>query len=202
MNENQLTVSKIINGLIIYIAASFLASIFSTIDDWSSMASSFYGDDSSVDAIGVIAMLAYLAVIYGVYLYYTGLQQLSLVLDPVGAAAAKNLSYGALLMMIAAALNAIGVFVPFVGSILSGLCLIAAFVLNILGYANLQKSQTFNALGVAGAKQLYMGFILAIIAVCVGWIPLIGWIAAFVLNILYWVYLFVGWGKIRASMVE
>lgn len=200
MNENQLTVSKIINGLIIYIVASFLTSIFSSVSSLSDGASFLSGEVPSIGALDIIVVIVNIAVIYGIYLYYQGLQGLAVKLDPVGSAAAKNLSYGAMLMMIAALFSAIGVFVPIFASVIAGLCLIAAFILNILGYANLQKSTTFNELGTAGAKQLYMGFVFAIIAVCVGWIPLIGWVAAFVLNILYWVYLFLGWGKIRTSM--
>lgn len=207
MNGTQQSISAIIKGLGIYIILSIVVSIFAIVGTVSSgfdMVSSAAsgGNLFSIGFIDIISILLDLGVIYGLYVYYTGLQQFACTLDPVGATAAKNLSYGALLMMIASGLGVIGVFVPIIGGVIAILCLIAAFVLNIMGYSALQKSTSLNELGVAGAKQLYMGFIFAIIAACCFWIPIIGWIGAPVLNILYWVYLFKGWGKIRASFAQ
>lgn len=207
MNETQQSISTIIKGLGIYIIASIVASIFGVFDSLSSgvdMISSMASGDSpfALGFVDIMAILLDLCVIYGLYVYYTGLQKFAPSLDAVGSAASKNLSYGALLMMIAAGLDLIGVFVPIIGSVVAVICLIAAFILNIMGYSSLQQSSSLNELGTAGAKQLFMGFIFAIIAGAIGWIPVIGWIAAFVLNILYWVYLFKGWGKIRASFAQ
>lgn len=206
MNEIQQRISKIISGLAIYIILSITAAIVTTISVISAgaiaLAAIGSGDASVIGALGVVGIInlvAYIGIIYGLFVYYTGLKLFAPSLDTVGENAVKNLSYGALLMMIASLCAATGLFIPFVGSIISLLCSVAAFILNILGYSALQKSETLNELGKSGAKQLYIGFILAIIAVCVGWIPLIGSIAALVLNIMYWVYLFQGWGKIRTS---
>lgn len=207
MNETQQSISTIIKGLGIYIIVSIAVTIFGVIDSLSSgvsMISAMATGDNpfSLGFIDILSILLDLGVIYGLYIYYTGLQKFAPSLDAVGSAACKNLSYGALLLMIAAGLDLIGVFVPIVGSVISGLCLIAAFILNIIGYSSLQKSGSLNALGIAGAKQLFMGFVFAIIAACCFWIPVIGWLGSPVLYILYWVYLFKGWGKIRASFAQ
>lgn len=215
MNQIQQSVSTIIRGLAIYIITSIAASIVAIIVALTAgvalvAAAAGGASDGAVAAlalggigtVGIISLIVSLGVIYGLYIYYKGLQLFAPALDAVGSAAAKNLSIGALLMLIATIFSAIGIFIPIFAWLISALCMIAAFILNILGYSALQKSETLNELGTAGARQLFMGFVFAIIATVCMIIPVVGWIAAFVLNILYWVYLFKGWAKIRASFAQ
>lgn len=90
-------------------------------------------------------------------------------------------------------------FFEIIGSVIAVILMIIAFILNIMGYSNLKKSSSLEPEGVVGAQKLFMGFVFAIIAGALGWIPLIGWIIALVFNILYWVYIFKGWKAIQIS---
>ncbi len=207
MNSIQLSVSKILKGLTIYIVCAFAAAIVGVIAVLSSagalISAIATGDpEGLMGAIGIWGILSIvigLGTIFGLFLQYGGLKAFASELDSVGKSAANLIAVGVLLMIITQFLGILGVFVPLVTGLISILCSIAAFVLNIIGYSSLQKSSSFNELGTAGAKQLFMGFIFAIIAVVCAFIPLIGAIAALVLNILYWVWMFKGWGKIKAS---
>lgn len=206
-NSTQ-SVTTVIKGLTIYIVASIVSSVVKIIavlmNLGTIMCAASTGDmGGAIASLGftaIITLIVGLAVLYGIWLYYSGLQQFAPELDEVGTKAVGNLSNAALLMLIAQILTMVGIFVPIIGSVIAMILVIIAFVLNIVGYSALRNSASLNSLGQDGAKQLFTGFICAIIAVCVSWIPVLGWIAAIVLNILYWVYLFKGWGKIRQSL--
>lgn len=216
MNEIQQKISKIIRGLTIYIIASITTSIVTTISMTSIKLSVVDGESTLVALFvgGIINFVIFTSVIYGLIIYYTGLKSLAPMLDAVGEKGAKNLAYGAILIIIAPFCSLGSLFIPFLGTLPFTLCSIAAFILNILGALALQKSESLNELGKRGAKQLYIGFIFAMLALCVSQIPLLDavqaldWvptfckILAFVLKIMYWVCLLRGWLKIRASFIN
>lgn len=205
MNPILLSVTKILKGLKLYVLASIAASVLGTITFFMSagalVAAAAGSAGMGVGAIilSIITFAASVLVIYGLFVYYGGLKGLAPQLDAVGQKSVKNIATATLLMMINSVLGAIAVFVPLVFAIPMCILAIIAFILNIMGYSSFSGSTSLNELGKAGAKKLFLGFILAIIAAVVGWIPVIGTIAALVLNILYWVFLFQGWGKIKKS---
>ncbi len=206
MNAIQQTISQIRKGLTLYIVFSLVASIITAISLVTAMISGVAAvatGSASLGAMAIVMMIIptvlYVLVIFGLYVYYGGLKGFATHLDEVGAKAVNNLALGAMFMIIATLCSVVAIYVPLIFSIIAVLVSIAAFVFNILGYSALGKSTSLNELGKAGAKQLFNGFIMAIIAAVVVFIPVLGGIAALVLNILYWVYLFKGWAKVRDS---
>ncbi|MFI3298868.1 MAG: hypothetical protein R3Y49_03595 [Rikenellaceae bacterium] len=200
MNQNFLSASKIVKGLAIYVILSIVAAIVETIGAWSAVADLANGDLSGLvmfDFYDIFGLICSVGVIYGLFVYYGGLKALSTGLDAVGNKAVGNIAMAILLTLIAELISIIGIFVPFLG-IISAILLIIALILNIMGYANLQKSGALSPLGVAGAKKLFLGYIFGLIGSFFAFIPFLG-IIALVFNILYWVFLFQGWGKIKAS---
>lgn len=208
MNDFQLKVSQIIKGLSIYIICSFAMGFLSVISYFAisadeALASEMLGITStSILIFNLLDAALLVAVVYGLFKYYGGLKAFATVLDQVGASAVKNIANATLLMLISSGLAIIAAFLPGGGLLVSLPILvlaIIAFVLNIMGYSTLAKSTTLNELGKQGARKLFLGFILAIVAAVLGLIPVVGWIIALVLNIMYWVFLFQGWGMIKKS---
>lgn len=207
MRINQ-NVQALIKGLLIFIVASLAVEVFDVMDSMSSGVSSLSslaaGDlegalSPGVGFFEIIGFLGGVAAIYGLYIYWNCLRTSGTQLDETGNKATLNIANATLLMIIAEVLFMIGIFVPIIGSVIAVILMIIAFILNIMGYSNLKKSSSLEPEGVVGAQKLFMGFVFAIIAGALGWIPLIGWIIALVFNILYWVYIFKGWKAIQIS---
>ncbi len=209
MGQISNTVGTILKGLKLYVLAGIVGAILGTISAFmtaGALVAAATGSGGATAGMGVgliiisvLSLICSIIVIYGLFVYYGGLKGLAPQLDEVGRKAVKNIATATLLMMINAVLGCIAAFVPLVFAIPMAIIAIIAFILNIMGYSSLGGSTSLNELGKAGAKKLFLGFILAIVAVIFGWVPVVGGIIALVLNILYWVFLFQGWGKIKKS---
>lgn len=189
-NLTQKAVKSIFLGLIIYIGFDFLDKITSIFD--SPVPFSMNGE---VDVAGMVMPIIFsLASIVGLIMYMMGLKDFATQLDEVGSKAIKLVFYGVVLTIIA---NFIGL-IPLMG-FLSGLVALAAFILEFIGLMQFRRSTSLNEIGSKGAGQLYLAMIFALIGSVVGIIPLIGAVPSFVLMVLYYIFLFMGWSKVKSS---
>ena len=210
MNQIQQSIQKILSGITIFLICTILAGFVNFFSTFAAVATTFTslatGGSivSGLSTIAIITILVNLGVLFGLIAYYRGLKSFASQLDENTASAVRKLSTGAILNIIAIIIS-IFEFLPLLGFAIGiGVIVMSviAFIFNLIGYSALKNATGLNEKGRAGASQLHTGYIFAIIAVVVGLIPLIGAIPALILNILYWVYLFNGWKKIKASFAE
>lgn len=189
-NLTQKAIKSIFLGLIIYIGFDFLNKITSIFDSPVP-----FSMDGEVDVSGMVMPIIFsLASIVGLIMYMMGLKNFATQLDEVGSKAIKLVFYGVVLTIIA---NFIGL-IPLMG-FLSGLVALAAFILEFIGLMQFKKSTSLNEIGSKGASQLYLAMLFALIGSVVGIIPLIGLVPSFVLMVLYYIFLFMGWSKVKNS---
>lgn len=133
-----------------------------------------------------------ICVVFGYAAFIIRLEDLSLIVNENDAKFVKNIKLGMILYVVALALD----FFPAVGWILSGLVSIAAFVLLLMAYMNLKKSETFPETGRNGASTLFLAMILGVVASVLCIIPVIGTILGGILFIVCFVMNILGWKKI------
>ena len=144
-----------------------------------------------------LELIANLAVIAAQVLFFIRLADWKNVLVGKDAEAVGKLR----LAMILSVVGIVIAFIPAIGWILALLLSIAALVLQLLGYAALKNSTTLPENASKGAGKVYTSQILAIVAVVVAWIPLIGGIGALVCEVIAFVMMLQGW-KLIANSAE
>ena len=172
---------------------------------WASSAASTAGDLMSMAGIGTgggfgfVTFLEYLllaAVIVGYVLYILGLGKFREILDENDAKAIGKVYIGAILSAASYVWMLFG-FWGWVSSVLS----IIAFVFMLLGYMSLKNSATFPAKARKGASNLFLsmilGLIASVVALLLGWIPIVGGLIPGLLNLIAFILVFVGWAQIK-----
>ena len=112
---------------------------------------------------------------------------------PIGVILVTLVTLGALLGIIATALG----FIPMIG-IVGSLVGLAGFIVTWLGYSSIKANAT-NAKAQFGGAKLSSSALFSVIGIVVGLIPVIGWIAALVLEILALVFAIQGWKALAES---
>lgn len=204
--ENKLQWQNATKGLYQAILINVLASIAGAVFG-SFAALSEAGDTLAAFAEGTIDMgwgiwdylelIANLAVIAAQVLFFIRLADWKNVLVGKDAEAVGKLR----LAMILSVVGIVIAFIPAIGWILAILLSIAALVLQLLGYAALKNSTTLPENASKGAGKVYTSQILAIVAVVVALIPLIGGIGALVCEVIAFVMMLQGW-KLIANSAE
>lgn len=193
-NITQSSLKQVYQGVIIYIIVSLCGGIVSAIASIMAMGSVAVGSAGGLGLAAILSIGVYAVMVLGLIVYILGLIKFGPTLDTIGQNAIKKVLLGLILTAGACLLS----MIPLMGMI-GGIVNLVAFIVTLIGFSELRKSDSLNGLGKEGAQKLYNAMILSLIAgICV-FIPVLGWIAAFVLNIMYYVYLASGWGKIRKS---
>lgn len=203
MNQNFLSASQIIKGLAIYVILSIVSSVIDLVETFQSASDLMSGNLEGLVSFGVtdiIGLVCSIGTLVGLFIYWKGLKNLSTGLDEVGNSAVSKIALAILLSFISGIILVVAVFLPFL-FIIPGILGIVSLVLNIMGFASLQKSTALTEQGVAGAKKLFLAYILGLCGSICAFIPFLG-IFALILNLLYYIFMFQGWGKIKSSFAE
>ena len=142
----------------------------------------------------ILKIVATVGVLYGYWLFLQSLGVFRALVNPVDAPRVSSIRTATVLQIIAAVLSVI----PFV-SIIGGILSIVAWIMLLLAYSALKDSVTFPELARRGASKIYIAMILGIIGWIVGWVPIVGWLAAFILSIISFFMILSGWKSISLS---
>lgn len=142
----------------------------------------------------ILKIVATVGVIYGYWLFIQSLGGFRTLVNPVDAPRVGSLRTATMLQIVAAILSVI----PFV-SLIGGILSIVAWIMLLLAYSALKESVTFPEMARRGASKIYIAMILGIIGWIVGWVPILGWLAAFILAIVSFFMILSGWKCISLS---
>lgn len=136
--------------------------------------------------------------IFGFVLFLMGLNMLKNSLDENGQGAVK-------LLVIASILGIIGLvidFIPLIGFV-SSIIYIVAFVIELVGFLKLKKSDSIGEVGKGGVTFLLIAMILAIVQAFFGLLPIpfMG-ILTSILSIAALALVLFGWMKVQEGLVE
>lgn len=137
-----------------------------------------------------------LTAIFGMILFFIGLSKLKTGLDTVGQSGVK-------LLIIAAILSIVGfVFdlIPLMG-IFASIVLIAAFVVELIGFLKLKASASIGVVGKSGVSLLIVAMILAILESLFSIVPLVGGIVGSILSLAALILVFFGWCKVQEGLI-
>lgn len=140
-------------------------------------------------ALPIIIALAGIALNIVILMAYGKLQQ-DFGANTVDGASFGKLKIAAILALVSAAVS----IIPVAGSIIAAICNIVVFILCMMAFSALKKSETFP--GKDGAGTVYVSYILALIGAILSIIPVINIIGA-ILAIIALIMLLVGWAKIK-----
>lgn len=136
-------------------------------------------------------MLAAIAALIGLIVYFKGLLLLRQDMDANGCIGVSRLKTAIQLGIISVVIG----FIPLLGSIVAGILGIIAFIFEFMGYSALKESGVIQDIGREGAGKLRLSMIIAVIATVIGFIPLMG-IVEGILNIIALWFVFKGWTMI------
>lgn len=139
-----------------------------------------------------------LAAIFGIVLLFMGLTKLKTALDENGQSAVK-------LLIIAAILSCIGfVFdlIPVLGGVIASIILLAAFIIQLVGYLKLKNSASIGEIGKGGVSLLIVAMIVAAFGALLGIIPFLGAIIVSVIFLASLILVFFGWIKVQEGLLE
>ncbi|MBQ0080324.1 MAG: hypothetical protein KBS95_02070 [Alistipes sp.] len=167
------TTAAIYKNVLLYSVAGVVASLFGIIP-----------------LCGWIADIASVLLIAGFVAFYMRVKDLALLASEQDAAALNKLSNGVCIFLLAKML----VYIPAIGSLFLGpIAMVVAFVLMLLAYNSLKKSETFpNA---CGMKTLSLALILGVVGAVLAIIPLIGIVGKIIILVAY-IMIILGWKKV------
>ena len=179
-------------GVLLYYLCDILVDILGLVNSANSLAS-FMGGGSSNGSGDIFEYIVKGAVFVGAVLIFVGLGKFKNAVDKADKANVNKL-YNALILLF---IGSIVDFIPLLGWI-AGIMNIIAMILMLTSFSILKKSQTFPTLAKKGASQLHTAMVLSIIAIVVGWIPLIG-VIAIVFSIIALIFIISGWNNINSQ---
>jgi hypothetical protein len=136
--------------------------------------------------------------IFGLILFFVGLNQLKSALDPTGQNGISKLVWAAILGMIASAFS----YIPLVGGIPASLLNIVVFILQVVGLLKLKKSTTLGTTGASGVNYLLMAMVMMIVAGLFNIIPFAGDYIKSVIALIAFLIIPFGWLKIQEAIIE
>jgi uncharacterized membrane protein len=139
-----------------------------------------------------------LAAVFGIVLFFIGLSRLKGGLDEAGQSAIK-------LLIVAAVLSGIGFIfdlIPLIGGIIASVFVLAAFVIQLIGYIKLKCSDTIGDIGKSGVMLLLIAMILAAFGALLGIVPFLGGVVVSIVSFAGLVLLFFGWIKIQEGLMD
>lgn len=187
----QVSIKNIMMGLILYIFSGTVGGIISMMFD----ASSMFSEPEPFDATSVIIKILFAAAtVYGLYLYMKGLKTFAAQLDEMGQNGLKLVLTGVILTIVGAIVSVL----PLLGGVIATICVLVAAIISLIGFNKLKQSNAIGEAGLKAAKTLSLSALLLVIAEGVDFIPLMGW-AAYILLILHYIFLFIGWNRMKQA---
>lgn len=140
---------------------------------------------------------ASLTAIFGLILFFIGLQKLREGVDETGKGAVKMLVISAILGIVGLVFD----IIPLLGLIAS-LIFIVAFVFELIGFIRLKNSASIGEAGKSGVSLLVIAMILAIVQSVLGILPVVGGIIGSIIGIAAIILVFFGWIKIQEGIID
>lgn len=137
-----------------------------------------------------------LTAIFGLILFFMGLNKLKKGIDEKGHAAVKMLIIAAIIGIVGLILD----LIPLVG-IVASIVFIVAFIIQLIGVIKLKGSESIGESGKSGVTLLLVAMILAIVQSIFGFVPLAGGIVAGILSFVALILVFFGWLKIQDGII-
>jgi hypothetical protein len=141
---------------------------------------------------------ATMTAIFGLILFFIGLNRLKTFLDEIGQEGISKLVWAAILGIIATLFS----FIPLVGGIPAGILNLIAFILQLIGLLKLKKSATLGELGASGIGYLIIAMFLMILASFLGLFPFIGGTIKSVISLIAFILIPFGWLKVQEAIIE
>ena len=141
---------------------------------------------------------ASLTAIFGLILFFVGLNRLKSALDPIGQEGVGKLIWAAILGIIATLFS----YIPLVGGIPAGLLNLIAFILQVVGLLKLKNSTTLGTIGANGVNYLLVAMVIMIIAGLFNIIPFAGSYIKSVFAFIAFLIIPFGWLKIQEAIIE
>lgn len=138
-----------------------------------------------------------LTAIFGMVLFFKGLSALKEGLDEAGQGGVKLLITAAILSIIGFVFD----IIPLMG-IVASIILLAAFIVELVGFLKLKASASIGEEGKKGISLLLVAMILGIITSILGLIPFIGAIVGSIVSIIALVLVFFGWIKVQEGLMN
>ena len=183
-------------GTLLYSLLGILAAILAPIAGIGAIAS-LAGESSGGGFASVLLVIVELCIIAGYVIFFLAVKDLKNNTEGEDQSAFNKVYLSIVFDIVAA------VFGIFHIGIVSGICAIVSCVLLLMAYSSLKKSATIGQLSPAalgGFKQLFTAEVLVVVAVVIGWIPLVGNIAGAILKVIAWVMVMLGWKKVATPV--
>ncbi|MDP2423197.1 MAG: hypothetical protein U1C46_07775 [Bacteroidales bacterium] len=141
---------------------------------------------------------ATITAIFGLILFFIGLNRLKSFLDDIGQDGVSKLVLAAIIGVIATFLS----FIPLAGGIVAKLLILIAFILQVIGLLKLKKSETFGETGAAGISYLLIALMLMVLASFLGILPFVGGTIKSVISLIAFMLIPFGWLKVQEAIIE
>lgn len=213
MTETKSIITSIIRGYILTLAPSIILALgyilllnFSDIPDTleditasltstdpTTMVKALFSHSDSMVQNSLFAIAAFLLIsVIGSIIVAIGMLHLAKHLDKTGRTAVQLM---AALTLINTLLT-YSVLIPDTGILNTTLIKIALAIVSFYAYSSFRKSGSLKVKGTIGANLLYSAMLLSIMATIVASFTTL---ASLIMTVIYWIYTFKGWSKIRAS---
>jgi hypothetical protein len=138
-----------------------------------------------------------ITVIIGLVFFFNGLNRLRLILDADGQKGVGLLRMSAIVALVGGVLN----LIPFFGGIISPTFFMIAFIVQIVGYMRLRKSDSIGDVGKSGIQMMYVSIVFAFLAVLFSILPLVGSYIGGLCSLVAIVCIVVGWLRLQAGIL-
>ncbi len=142
----------------------------------------------------VLDILATVAIVYGYWLFLKSLDIFKGQVLAPDAPRIANIRTATILALIGVVVALIPV-IGWAGSILN----LIGWIMMLVAYVGLKNSATFPELARNGASKLFVAMILGVIGGVLGFIPLVGGIFEFILDVVAFILVLIGWKRIAES---
>lgn len=186
------TVKQIIYANILQLACGLIAGILSVV----ATASFLGGSSSGAATSGALAIVFSLGTLAGFIWYFVKIIQFVNMQATEQDKAAINQVKISIIINIVASLLAL---IPAIGWIFALIGGLIASIMLILAFSQYGRSTALPAQGVAGAGQLKIYAIVALVGAILTIIPVIGGILSLICSIVAIVFMFMGWSKIATA---
>lgn len=150
----------------------------------------------------ILTIVAYLSVIGGYVMFFLAIKDLKEITEGAEQAAFKKIFISIIFSVVAAFLSMIPL--SFVLRFIVGLCNIAAYILLLISYSALKRSEViagFSPEASHGFKTLFTAQLLLVIGVGINWIPVINFLGG-ILDIIAFILVILGWKKVATPIAE
>lgn len=145
-----------------------------------------------------------IAALIGLFIFMSGLKKLGIAMDAEGKNGVGKLKTAAWIGIIGSIIMIIFGWIPAIGFLLGiivGIANIIAFIIEFMGYGRLKNAEPLHESGHAGAGKLRSSMLITILAVILGWIPVIGIVGGILTLVALW-FVFKGWTLIIRGLEE